>query len=166
MGGWSSVDLRTLANRNRQSSRPWLNRAKHHRASTVCRETMHPKQVVVAILQWKATRPPSTQRKQSVTQADKVHFCAKNALCQHLPAAEGAFGKPFMVQMGPFWPLFAVLWLQKVPKTAAQPPKNQPKMRQNHPKMGFEGLLDRLKAISIPSRSTSKRIKNKKLDRF
>ena len=95
-----------------------------------------------------------------------MHFCAKNALCQHLPAAEGAFGKPFMVQIGPFWPLFAVLWLQKVPKTAAQTPQNQPKMRQNHPKMGFEGLLDSLKAISIPSRSTSKRIKNKNLDRF
>ena len=97
-----------------------------------------------------------------MAQADKVHFCAQNVLCQHLPAAEGAFGKPFMVQMGPFWLLFAVLWLQKVPKTAVQTPQNQPKMRQNHPKMGFEGILDRLEAISIPSVSISKGIQNKK----
>ena len=92
----------------------------------------------------------------------------KNAICQHLSAAEGAFGKPFMVQMGSFWPLFAVLWFQKVPKTAVHPPpkKNQPKMRQNHPKMGFEGILDRLEAISTPSVSISKGIKNKNFYRF
>ena len=95
-----------------------------------------------------------------------MHFCAKNALYQHLSAAEGAFGKPFMVQMGPFWPLFAVLWLQKLQKTVGQTPQNQPTMRQNHPKMGFGGILDRLEAISIPSIPISKGIKNKNFDRF
>ena len=39
-------------------------------------------------------------------------------------------------------------------------------MRQNHPKMGFGGILDRLEAISIPSISISKGIKNKNFDRF
>ena len=116
-----------------------LNCSIHHRVSAG-----KPKQAVAAILRWKATRPPSTQRKQSVTQAYTVHF---------LPAADGAFRKPFLVQMG-----FCVLWLRKVPKTAGHPPpkkKNQPKMRQHHPKMGFEGILDCLTAISIPARSTS-----------
>ena len=39
-GGWvgSSVALRALANRNRQSSRPWLNCSIHRRGSAVCRE--------------------------------------------------------------------------------------------------------------------------------
>ena len=34
-------------------------------------------------------------------------------------------------------------------------------MRQNHPKMVFGGILDRLEAISIPSVSIAKGIKDK-----
>ena len=45
-------------------------------------------------------------------------------------------------------------------------PQNQLTMRQNHPKMGFGGILDRLEAISIPSISISKGIKNTNFDRF
>ena len=112
--------------------------------------------------------PPTRHSKKTVcdTRLTKCIFVPKNALCQHLFAAEGAFGKLFFGPNGPILAVFAVLWLHKVSKTAWQNPQNQPKMRQNHPKMDFGGILDRLEAISIPSISISKGIKNKNFDRI
>ena len=71
------------------------------------------------------------------------------------------FWKAFHGPNGPILAAFCRIMALKLPKTAGQTPQNQPKMRQNHPKMGFGGILDRLEAISIPSISISKGIKNK-----
>ena len=146
----SSVALRALANCNRQFSRPWLNCSIHYRVS-----------------EWKPPAHPALKGNSLWHPADKVHFYAKNTLCQHLSAAEGAFGKPFFfwskwAHFGHYLPYYGS---PKSRKLLGNPPK-KPKMRQNHPKMGFGGILDRLEAISIPSLSISKGIKNKNFDRF
>ena len=109
-----------------------------------------------ALAEIHAGNPPAHPRQLKKITGDRLVFtCCK----KH-------FSKPFWSKLGHVWTLLAVVWLQKVSKTARQTPQNQPKMRQNHPKMVFGGILDRLGAISIPSVSISKGIKNKNFDRF
>ena len=145
--GGSSVALRALANRNRQSSRQWPNCSIHHRVSAVCRETIL-KQAVAAILRWKATW-------------QSAFLCQKYTLPAFI-CCRRRFWKAFYGPNGPILAAFGRIMAPKTPENCwtTPPKKNQPKMRQNHPKMGFGGILDRLEAISILS--ISKYQRNKK----
>ena len=49
------------------------------------------------------SHPPAPVKTVGDTDWQSAFLVPKNALCQLLPAAEGAFGKPFLVQMGSFY---------------------------------------------------------------
>ena len=63
------------------------------------------------------TRPPGTQRKQSVTQAGKVHFCVQKCTCQHFTCCKKRVWKDFLAQsrshVGTFWTLLVVYGSKK-----------------------------------------------------
>ena len=111
------------------------------------------------------SRPPNRHSIKNNSCWGRLEKCI-NALCQHLRVAEGPWESLFWPKFDPFWPHLAVLWVRKASKTARYTHQIQTKMRQNHPKMGFGGILDHMEVISIPSISISKGIKNKKFDRF
>ena len=111
----------------------------------------------VSEIHWKTTRPPRHLQKIVGDRLAKCIFVTKNALCRHLRVTQGTFG-PSRVT---FWTLLAVYGSKKPCKLQGDH-QRQATMRQNHPKMGFGGILDRLDVISIPSISISKGIKNLK----
>ena len=125
-----------------------------------------------ALAEIHAGNPPAHPRQLNKIIGDRLAkriFVTKNALCRHLRAAKSTFQSRFGRNWVTFWTLLAVVWLQKVSKTARQTP---PKKKINQKcvkitqKMVFGGILDRLEAISIPSVSISKGIQNKNFDRF
>ena len=114
------------------------------------------------------SHPPTLHSKKTVcdTRLTKCIFVPKMHFASIYLLQKALLESFFWSKWSHFGRFFAVLWFHKVSKTAWQTPQNQPKMRQNHPKMGFGGILDRLEVISIPSVSIPKGIKNKNFARF
>ena len=115
-----------------------------------------------ALAEIHAGNPPAHPRQLKKTIGDRLAkriFVTKNALCRYLRSAKSTFQSRFGRNWVTFWTLLAVVWLQKVSKTARQTP-------QINQKWCLGAFLDRLEAISIPSVSISKGIKNKNFDRF
>ena len=75
----------------------------------------------------------------------------------------------FLPIFGYFWPILGLILTLLAPQIAPKWRWNWPKCTQNgckSPKNALWAILDRLEAISIPSVSISKGIKNKNFDRF
>ena len=157
----SSVALRALANRNRQSSRPWLNCSIHRRGSAVCRERCT--QTGSRRNPTMESHPPTRHSKKTVcdTRLTKCIFVPKMHFASFYLLQKALLESLLWSKWAPFGRFLPYYGSKNSRKLLYNPPKNQPKMRQNHPKMRFGGILDRLEAISIPSISIYKGIKNK-----
>ena len=82
----------------------------------------------------------------------------KNALCQHLRASKGTLES----RVGSILVVFSCIMGPKRPEKRQGEPTNAiQKGVKTTQKMWIGGILDRLKVISIHSRSTSKRTKQK-----
>ena len=108
------------------------------------------------------THPGTPDIKKSVPQAGEVHFCDQKYT---LPAFY-LLQKPRLVQPKPIWAAVGRIVAPKSPENCRVTRRAKTKRRQNHPIMGFGGILDCLKVVSIPSGSIAKGIKNKNFCRF
>ena len=130
----SSVALRALANRNRQSSR--LNCSIHHRVSAVCRETMHPNRQS-AILRWKATRPPCTQRKQSAAPGWQSALLCQKCTLPACICCRRRFWKAFYGPNGPILAAFCRVMASKSSENCWATPPHTHTTTQNAGLMAF-----------------------------
>ena len=89
-----------------------------------------------ALAEIHAENPPAHPRQLNKIIGDRLAkriFVTKNALCRHLRPAKSTCESRFGRNWVTFWTRLAVVWLQKVSKTAGQTPKiNQKCVKWGH----------------------------------